>query len=106
MLRLSATPADAPLSGDRLVAEESRLHERVVRGDESALLECFNRVGDLVYCMALARTGDQTSAEELTEAVFLALWRDPAAFSPSHGPLELQLLCRMTSGLVSVSTGR
>lgn len=103
MLRLSVTPAEAPLPSDRLVAEESRLHERVVQRDELALLECFDRVADLVYCMALARTGDQASAEALTEAVFLALWRDPAAFSPSHGPLGLQLLRRMTAGLVGVS---
>jgi hypothetical protein len=73
-----------------------------VQRDESALLECFDRVGDLLYCMALARTGRPAVAEELTEAVFVALWRDPAAFPPSQGPLGLQLLRRMAAGLVSV----
>ena len=106
MLRLSATRAEASLPTDRLVADESRLHERVVQRDEAALLECFDRTADLVYCMALARTGDQASAEDLTEAVFVALWRDPAAFSPSHGPLVLQLLRRMAAGLVSASPGQ
>ncbi|HWC11219.1 MAG TPA: hypothetical protein VG455_08355 [Acidimicrobiales bacterium] len=80
------------------MAEESRLHERVVQRDESAVLECFDRAGDLLYCMALARTGDQASAEALTEAAFVALWRDPAAFPPSQGPLGLQLLRRMAAG--------
>lgn len=91
---------------DRLLADESRLHERVVQRDGSALLECFDRAADLIYCMALARTGDQASAEELTEAVFVALWRDPAAFAPSQGPLGLQLLRRMAAGLVSASPGQ
>ncbi|HEX2192130.1 MAG TPA: hypothetical protein VHH09_02975 [Acidimicrobiales bacterium] len=102
MLRLSAPSAEGPVPAHRLLAEESRLHERVVRRDESALLECFDRIGDLVYCMALARTGRQASAEELTEAVFVAFWRDPAAFPPSQGPLGLQLLRRMSEGPLSV----
>jgi hypothetical protein len=106
MLRLRTTPAEAPCPGDRLMAEEWRLHERVVQRDGSALLECFDRVADLVYCMALARTGDQASAEDLAEAVFVAFWRDPAAFSPLHGPLGVQLLRRMTGGPVSVSPGQ
>ena len=88
------------------MAEELRLLERVVQRDEAALLECFDRAGQLVYCMALARTGDQASAEELTEAVFVTLWRDPAAFSSSGGPLGLQLLRWMTAGRVRVSAGQ
>jgi hypothetical protein len=106
MLRLSTTPAEASLLTDRLMADESRLHDRVVQRDGAALLECFDRAADLVYCMALARTGDEASAEELTEAVFVALWRDPAAFAPHQGPLGLQLLRRMAAGLVSASPGQ
>jgi hypothetical protein len=106
MLRLSTTPAEASLPTDRLMADESRLHERVVQRDGAALLECFDRAADLVYCMALARTGDQASAEALTEAAFVALWRDPAAFPPSQGPLGLQLLRRMAVGRISASPGQ
>ncbi len=104
MLRLSATSAEGPPSTERLIEEESRLYERVVRGDESALLECLDRIGHLVYCMAVVHTGGQASAEELTERLFLAFWRDPQAFPPSRGPLGLQLLRRMTEGLVSASS--
>ena len=106
MLRLSTTRAEASRPTDRLMADESRLHERVVQRDGSALLECFDRAADLVYCLAVARTGDQASAEALTEALFVALWRDPAAFPPSQGPLALQLLRRMAAGLLSASPGQ
>jgi Sigma-70 region 2 len=106
MLRLSTTPAEDSQPTDRLMADELRLHERVVEHDESALLECFDRVAGLVYCAALARTGDQASAEDVTEAAFVALWRDPAAFPPSQGPLGLQLLRRMAAGRVNASPGQ
>ena len=102
MLRLGATSAEVPVPADRLLAEESRLHERIVQRDESALWGCFHRIGELVYCMALARTGRQAAAEELTEAVFVAFWRDPAAFPPTQGPLGMQLLRRVSEGPVGV----
>ena len=94
------------LTADRLMTDESRLHERGVQRDGSALLECFDRAAGLVYCVAFARTGDRASAEEWTGAVFVALWRDPAAFPPSQGPLGLQLLRWMAAGLVSASPGQ
>ena len=103
MVRL-ATPAEARPSTESLIEEERRLHERVVQRDESALLECLDRIGDLVYCTALLRTGRQASAEDLTERLFVAYWRNPEAFHPSRGPLGLQFLRRMTEALGSVSS--
>ena len=104
MPRLSAPPAAAARSGgERLVEEERRLYERVLRRDASALLECVDRFGDLVYCVALARTGAQTSAEGLTEALFVAFWRHPEGFPQSDGPLGQQFLRRMGELLEPVS---
>ena len=103
MLRL-ATPVAAPPSTESLIEEERRLYERVVQRDESALLECLDRIGHLVYCMALARTGQRNSAEELTERLFVAYWRNPRTFEPSRGPLGLQFLCRMADELGSISS--
>lgn len=93
---LSPTPSAAPPTTERLIDEESRLYEQVVKRDTSALLECLDRVGPLVYCSALAHTGREAAAEQLTEALFLSFWREPEAFPLSRGPLGLQLLCRMT----------
>lgn len=98
-------PAVARLPSEALVEEELSLHERVVQRDESALLQCFDRVGHLVYCTALVCTGSRTSAEELTETMFVRFWRDPRAFPPSRGPLSLQLIRRMTADLALSARG-
>ncbi len=105
MLGLSGTSAGARPSTEALIEEERELHERVVQRDESALLECLDRTGPLVYCMALQHTGGQAAAEDFTERIFLAFWRNPHAFPPSQGPLGLQLLRRLTDGRVTVSRG-
>ena len=93
----TTTAAVARPPGEALLEEELSLHARVVQRDESALLQCFDRIGHLVYCTALLCTGSRTSAEELTEAMFVRFWRDPRAFPPSGGPLSLQLIRRMTA---------
>ncbi len=71
---------------------ELRLHRRVVAGDRAALLELFDRLGHVVYCAALGQVLDQRRAEEMTQSVFLELWRRPSAFDPRRGPIGLQLL--------------
>lgn len=65
-------------------------------------MECF-RIGHVVYCVARLRTGEDSAAEDLTEAVFVEFWRDPEAFPPGHGPLALQLIGRMTHDLAAAS---
>jgi hypothetical protein len=83
----------------KLFDEELRLHERIVARDQSAVLEFLDRVGGVVYCMAVARTGDPTAAEDLTERFFLDLWREPERFHPAHGPVALQLIGRLGTEL-------
>jgi hypothetical protein len=77
--------------------EEARLHERLVDRDESALLECLDRFGPIVYSTSLTESGDSMLAEAVTERVFVHLWRRPEAFHPRQGPLVLQLV-RATLG--------
>lgn len=89
--------------GRHLMDAERRLHQRVVARDQSALLEWLRLVGDVVYCAALSRTGTAAEAEDLTEALFLDVWRQPALFDPADGPLTLQLIRRMTQRPVAVA---
>ena len=79
----------------KLFDEELRLHERIVGRDQSAVLDVLDRVGGVVYCMALLRMGNPTAAEDITERLFLDLWREPERFHPAHGPLALQLIGQM-----------
>jgi DNA-directed RNA polymerase specialized sigma24 family protein len=89
--------------GRRLMGAEQQLHRRVVAGDRSALLEWLQLVGDVVYCAALSRTGSAADAADLTEALFLEVWRHPAMFNPGDGPLSLQLIRRMAQRPVAVA---
>jgi DNA-directed RNA polymerase specialized sigma24 family protein len=86
-----------------LLDEELRLHERVVARDEAALLEWLGRTGGVVYSVALSHTGRVGLAEDLTEALFLEVWRHPEAFHPDKGPLTLQLIRRMSVDVFSPS---
>ena len=83
---------DARWEGGRLREEEASLHERLVDRDQSALLECLDRFGHIVYSTSLTETGDSVVAEAVTERVFVQLWRRPEAFHPRRGPLLLQLV--------------
>ncbi len=100
-LETDAEVALAPPRGGEQTEKELSLYARVVERDESALLECFDRIGHVVYCMALLCSDGRASAEELTETVFVRFWQDPQGFSPADGPLAVQLIRRMTEDLSS-----
>lgn len=89
--------AEAELSpgGQDLLDEQRKRYDRVVAGDRLALLESFDHTAGLVFCAALALTGDRRAAEELTETLFVEFWRSPTAFPPSAGPLGLQMIQRL-----------
>ncbi len=75
--------------------EQLRLHARIIDRDESALLECFDRFGHVVYCALREATRDPALAEDLTEQLFVLLWRDAKRFHPNQGPIALQLLATL-----------
>jgi hypothetical protein len=52
-------------------------------------MECLARLGHMVYCIALLQMGDESAADDVTEALFVEFGGDPEAFNPNHGPLAL-----------------
>ena len=70
------------------VEEDRRLHERMVVGDLEALAELYDQYGSVVFGVALRVTTDRHAAEDITQAVFLDLWRCPERFDPKRGPLR------------------
>ena len=57
------------------------------RGDQQALGRLYDRYGRLVFALALRVVGDPGVAEEVTQDVFLQLWRWAGSFDPSRGEL-------------------
>src|SRR5687767_13482733 len=66
--------------------------------DQKALEVLYDRYGDYVYSVSLRMVGDAQLAEDLTQEVFLRLWRRPDLFDPGRG--------RFVTWLLSVTRNR
>lgn len=65
---------------------------RLADGDEDALGQLYDRFGQSVYSLCLRIIHDGATAEELTQEVFVRLWRSAASFDPAKGRVSAWLL--------------
>lgn len=72
--------------------EDERLVQRVANGDALALEQLYDRYGQTVYSLALRIVRDPETAEELTQEVFVRLWRFAGTFDPARGRFSGWLL--------------
>lgn len=72
------------------------------RNAEAALEEIYRRHGDAVFGLALRVIHDRVLAEDVTQDVFLSLWRKPERFDPSRGKLRTFLLTMAHSRAVDL----
>ncbi len=63
---------------------DSRLMEQLHRGDRAAFERLFHRHYDRVYGLLFRLMGDRAEAEDLTQEVFLRLYREPLTGRPAH----------------------
>lgn len=75
--------------------EDSALLQRVAAGDSDALVVLHKRYVNLVYSMAWRVLQDVGLAEEVTQDVFMKLWRQGQRYDPARG--------RFSAWLVSVT---
>lgn len=64
---------------------------RIVRKEESALAEAYDRYASLVYAVALRVLRETTAAEEVLQDTFHRLWIVAARFDPARGSLPAWL---------------
>jgi RNA polymerase sigma-70 factor, ECF subfamily len=88
--RRSYGSEEGALSGDP--SDSTDLVKRAAHGDADALGELYDRYGRAVYSLCLRIVRDRATAEELTQEVFVRLWRGAASFEPSRGQLSTWLL--------------
>jgi len=64
----------------------------VARGEDDALGQLYDRFGQAVYALCLRIVRDGATAEELTQEVFVRLWRSASSFEPERGRVSTWLL--------------
>jgi RNA polymerase sigma-70 factor (ECF subfamily) len=77
---------------DYAAATDERLVEALELRDERALETLYDRYGDYVYSVCLRMVGDVQLAEDLSQEVFLRLWRRPDLYDTSRGKFVTWLL--------------
>lgn len=65
--------------------EDDRLLARLAAGDPSAVGELYDRYGRQVYSLALRMLGEAAAAEDVTQEVFVKVWRQAVKFDPERG---------------------
>jgi RNA polymerase sigma factor (sigma-70 family) len=73
------------------VAWERQARERLIAGDESALVDCYDQFASFVYGLVLRVVRDARAAEDIAQDVFLGLWESPDCFDPAKGALRTWL---------------
>lgn len=73
-------------------ASDSALVVAVGRYHQEALAEAYRRHGGAVHALARRVVGAGPTADDVTQEVFLDLWRRPERYDPSRGTLRTFLL--------------
>jgi RNA polymerase sigma-70 factor (ECF subfamily) len=89
---------DVPRIADYSDAPDDRLVTALEARDQKALEMLYDRYGDYVYSVCLRMVGDVQLAEDLTQEVFLRLWRRPDLYDVGRG--------RFVTWLLSVARNR
>jgi len=71
---------------------DHQLLQQAAAGGTAALGLLYDRYGRLVFSVALRISGERGSAEEITQDVFLRLWRYADRYNPAHGTLVAWML--------------
>ena len=69
----------------RRADEDAALLAALAADEVTALEQLYDRYSALVFSIALRVLHDHTLAEDVTQEVFLRLWRQPASFDPQRG---------------------
>jgi RNA polymerase sigma-70 factor (ECF subfamily) len=77
---------------DLSTASDASLAMAVARWQEEALAEIYRRHAGAVFGLAKRLIYDAVLAEEVTQEVFVRLWREPERFDPTRGSLRTFLL--------------
>ena len=100
--RIPARLQDVTSTRERAKEDQRAIDDRLMaelgEGQIQALEQLYNRYSILVYSVGLRILHDQVLAEDVTQEVFLRLWRRPQSYDPARG--------RFLSWLMSITRNR
>jgi RNA polymerase sigma-70 factor (ECF subfamily) len=70
---------------------EDALVLRIADGDQGAVGLLYDRLGGWIYSLAISIVRVEADAEEVTQEVFLSLWRKAERYSPDRGSVRAWL---------------
>ena len=73
-------------------AEERRIGEALIAGDERALRSMYDRWGAMVHSYCVRSIGDRETAADATQETFIAAWKSRERFDPERGALPAWLV--------------
>lgn len=76
-MSLTAKVMEMPPPNLREVRDDATLVMEIRRGDETAMASFYDRYARVVYSVLLRVLHHSSSAEDLLEAIFLDIWRNP-----------------------------
>jgi RNA polymerase sigma factor (sigma-70 family) len=79
-------------------ASDEALLQQIARAETQALGELYDRYGRLIYSLVVRVVGEGQTAEEITQDVFLQVWRRAHTYQPDLG--------RPVTWLVSIARNR
>src|SRR3954470_374278 len=86
MSRFSVVPSgDESPEGTSRPAQLDRLLRRAASGDETAFAELYDAVSARLFGLVRRVVRDPAQSEEVTQEVFLEIWRHSGRFDPSRG---------------------
>jgi RNA polymerase sigma-70 factor (ECF subfamily) len=76
------------MEGPHQAWAERVLVERLSGGDETALVDLYDRYAGFVYGLAVRTIVDPQAAEDITQEVFVSLWEHPERIDSGRGTLR------------------
>ncbi len=87
----NSEPSQASLLTTK-AAEDAALLVKVEQGDQQAMGLLFDRYSGIVYSVALRVLKDTGQAEDVTQDIFIQIWKKPGAFISGRGSLGAWLV--------------
>lgn len=71
--------------GNHISTSNESILRRVAEGDQAAVGECLDKYGGLVWSIVLRWVRNSWDAEDITQEIFLELWKHAGRYDPSAG---------------------